>query len=246
MITQYLLRLESGGRVLPAQLAYPLYAALLERAPGAFSTLVHQPGFTPVCQYLHDNIWYVSLLCPEAVHALSPILEDWRAVTLHRDGIRLNAEVLDHRTIAHPTQFLDCPILPEFHLEFRSPTAFKSGGNYQLLPTQRFLIQSLLLRWNAYFAEICPIEDDGEGLNALAQGLAYRAVTLQTQNYQMKQAVIPGVVGHLHIQNQLNGFHRQLANALFHFGVFSGCGIKTALGMGGITIQKLNGECIHA
>jgi CRISPR/Cas system endoribonuclease Cas6 (RAMP superfamily) len=34
----------------------------------------------------------------------------------------------------------------------------------------------------------------------------------------------------------LSGFHKQLANALLAFGTYSGVGIKTTLGMGGLEI----------
>ena len=47
-------------------------------------------------------------------------------------------------------------------IEFLTPTAFKSRGQYLNLPTTRLVLQSLIRKWNGSVTE-CPIEDeDGE------------------------------------------------------------------------------------
>ena len=44
-------------------------------------------------------------------------------------------------------------------------------------------------------------------------------------------------MGELTLENRLSGFHRQLADVLLLFSGYSGVGIKTALGMGGVRRQ---------
>ena len=53
-------------------------------------------------------------------------------------------------------------------------------------------------------------------------------------DYVLKGSPIPGFVGELTLENRLEGFHRELADALLCFAPFSGVGIKTTLGMGGV------------
>ena len=89
-------------------------------------------------------------------------------------------------------------------------------------------------KWNGCLPE-CPIEDeDGEGLETMACGLRCRRFQLRNQMYYLKGNSIPGFVGELTIENRLNGFHRQLADALLLFSAYSGVGVKTTLGMGGV------------
>ena len=90
-------------------------------------------------------------------------------------------------------------------------------------------------KWNGCFPE-CPIEDeDGEGLQALAEGLSISHFHIKDRAYWLKGTPVPGFVGELTLSNQLDGFHRQLASSLLIFAQYAGVGIKTTLGMGGVT-----------
>ena len=71
-------------------------------------------------------------------------------------------------------------------------------------------------------------------MEALAVGLRPRSFGLHDQTYYLKGNSIPGFVGELTLENRLDGFHRELANALLYFADFAGVGIKTTLGMGGV------------
>ena len=55
--------------------------------------------------------------------------------------------------------------------------------------------------------------------------------------YYLKGSSIPGFVGELTLENRLEGFQRQLADALLLFADHAGVGIKTTLGMGGVEHQ---------
>ena len=119
-------------------------------------------------------------------------------------------------------------------LRFCTPTCFKSVGQYLPLPTTRLIVQSLMKKWNGCISE-CPIEDeDGQGMETLAAGLRPRDFQLRSRTYYLKGNSIPGFVGELTLENRLNGFHRELADALLLFADFAGIGIKTTLGMGGV------------
>lgn len=221
----------------PFSAAYPLYAAVLEYAPQDFASRLHDSAATPVSQYIHNDTWQISLFGPEAIRNLGPVLDNLSQVDLRRDRVHLDLQLRDVRRICSVESLLDSPVMDRGEIRMLTPTAFKSKGAYQLLPTQRLVMQNLILKWNGYFGDICPIEDEGGGLDTLAEGLRYRSVHLDSCIYSMKQTQIPGVLGTVAFDNRLEGFHRQLANALLTFGSFSGLGIKTALGMGGLKIN---------
>lgn len=126
-----------------------------------------------------------------------------------------------------------------FRLEFCTATAFKSAGESQILPTVRLILQSLILKWNGCFPQ-CQIEDEGgEGLEALSAGLVCREFSLRSAEYPLKGVKLPGFVGEMVLENHLKGFHRELANALLLFSGWSGIGMKTTLGMGGVRCRPL-------
>ena len=233
MIHSYQFRLSAP---LPATAAYPLYAAMLERAPREFAARLHESTVTPVSQYVRGDLWQVSLFGAGSIETLSPILEGLDEVFLRRDRTRVTLEQAGFRRIDSVDALLAHPVWDRGSLSFRTPTAFKSAGIYQLLPTQRLVLQSLILKWNGCFGDVCPIKDDGGGLEALAEGLCYRSLRLDSTEFAMKHTRIPGVLGQIAFENRLSGFHKQLANALLAFGTYSGVGIKTTLGMGGLEI----------
>lgn len=233
MIQTYRFRLSAPRN---AGAAYPLYAAMLEGAPADFGARLHESAVSPVSQYLCGDRWQVSLFGADAIGNLSPVLEAMDRVFLRREQTGLDLHLEERVCIGSVEELLDRELPRRGVLRLQTPTAFKSGGVYQLLPTQRLVMQSLILKWNGCFGDECPIEDDGGGLEALAQGLRYRSVRLDTRDFPMKHTRIPGVLGEIEYENSLSGFHRQLSNALLTFGTYSGIGIKTTLGMGGLQI----------
>lgn len=225
----------------PFNAAYPLYAALLERSPKEFAARLHEIAVTPVSHYVCGDTWQISLFGAETIDTLAPVLDRTQEFFLRREHCRIGLELRSVEGIEGVEMLLDAPTPSQGTLEFITPTAFKSGGSYQLLPTQRLVMQSLILKWNGCFGSVCPIEDEGGGLEALAEGLRYRSVRLSSCQYPMKHTQIPGVLGTIAFDDRLEGFHRQLADALLTFGTYSGLGIKTALGMGGLKITTKRG-----
>lgn len=244
MLTQYRLTLTPEGPCAPqAEWGYRLYAALLEQAPGAFGEEVHQDAVTPLSQHLtvgEDRlIWTVNLLGERSEAALARLLEGQASILLKRDRVRIfitgcrREGVEDVEALFALAARQQGPHL----LQFQTPTAFKSRGEYVNLPTPRLIVQSLVQKWNGCFPD-CPIEDeDGQGVEAIAAGLRCRGFRLQDRTYYLKGSAIPGFVGELTLENRLSGFHRQLADVLLLFSGYSGVGIKTALGMGGVRRQ---------
>lgn len=242
MLTQYRLSLHPDSECHPRpEWGYRLYAALLEKAPADFGAVAHRGSVTPVSQHLStkpdgDLLWTVNLLGETAENALSEVLEKTRRYSLKKAKVSLEVTQLDSKTVADADELFS---LAAEHgsghqLHFRTATAFKSQGNYLNLPTPRLIVQSLIKKWNGCIID-CPIEDeDDEGLDAVADGLRIKSFALNGRLFYLKGNSIPGFVGELAVENRLNGFHRRLLDAMLLFSDYSGVGIKTTLGMGGV------------
>lgn len=72
-------------------------------------------------------------------------------------------------------------------------------------------------------------------MEAMAAGLVCSRFQLHDQVYFLKGSAVPGFVGTMTLDNRLSGFHRELVGALLTFAGYAGVGIKTSLGMGGVT-----------
>lgn len=224
---------------------YHLYAALLERLPQKFGQRVHENGISPVSQFvsLRDGAlyWSVTLLGEEAEVLARPVLEACRPLSLQKDRVTLTPSLELVEQIADADELFRRGILGSriHQLDVCTAAAFKSRGQYLNLPTPRLILQSLMKKWNGCFPD-CPIVDeDGQGMEAMAEGLAIREFRLRDAVYFLKGSPIPGFRGTLTLENRLSGFHRELADALLVFSGFSGIGIKTTLGMGGVRHKSI-------
>ena len=186
-------------------------------------------------QYVAGDKWYISLLGTSAETEMAGVVESLDTCNLGKLDKTIRVVERTVRRIESIDEFFDGEVPDKVF--FQTPTAFKSGGAYQILPTQKLLLQSLISKWNSALGDICPIEDAGDGVDALAQGLVYRAMRLDSAGYSVKKIVVPGAIGNISVKIQSEGFSRQLIGALLHFGCYSGVGIKTTLGMGGFAVE---------
>lgn len=241
MITQYQIQLEPNKPCCPtSEWAYRLYAALLERAPTAFATELHRDGVTPVSQFLdcRDGMmcWTVNLLGEQCEECLSPVLDKVKPYYLHREQLNLVPVSIKKSHIAGVEELFSLAEKQKDNicLEFVTPTAFKRKGKYYNLPDTELIFHNLVQKWNATLTE-CPIEDeDSAGVDTMAAGFICESFHLHSSRYYLKGHPISGFEGTMVLRNQLHGFHRQLADTLLVFAGYSGIGIKTTLGMGGV------------
>lgn len=235
MIKQFILTLDTP---LPADAAYSLYSALLAVMPESLSNWLHDAERLSICQYVNKNHWYLSLMGDVCITEISPVIDALDALFLYRFQQTVHIVKCETSCISSAEALLESSLPNFLTLHLQTPTAFKSANQYQLLPTQQLIVNSLIQKWNNCFGAECPIEDEGGGAEALAEGLQYQSIQLDTKSYHIKGVEIPGAVGTIQLKNHLTGFHRQLADALLQFGTYSGIGIKTRLGMGGIRLDR--------
>ena len=102
---------------------------------------------------------------------------------------------------------------------------------------QLLLAASLVLHWNTAFPD-CQLSDP-DALDAILRGLRILDYSLHTVSYPIKNTRIPGFVGSAVVEARLALPLLELWNALLSFAPYGGIGIKTALGMGGVSVEPL-------
>ena len=111
------------------------------------------------------------------------------------------------------------------------------AGRYAIYPQEFLLLQSLVLHWNTAFPD-CQLNDP-DALDAILRGLHILDYNLHTVSYPIKNTRIPGFVGSAVVEARLALPLLELWNALLSFAPYGGIGIKTTLGMGGVSVEPL-------
>ena len=115
-------------------------------------------------------------------------------------------------------------------LKFLTPTGFKQDGQYCIFPTVRLIMQSLMLKHDASSEESTVFSE--EILEDLEKYCSIVRYHLKSTVYPVGNSKIPSFTGTIVIKvrgpQQMANFVRFLAE----YGVYTGIGIKTGMGMG--------------
>ena len=242
MIVQYKLRLALPDNApVPSFWAYRLYAWLLSRLPGETAERLHTLGQRTVTQYIGRGcVWTVNL-SGEALESFGGILADVTQIDLHTD--RLTVTERQSVSVERPEEILlrgRAVSGRGAEVCFAAPTAFKQAGRYAIYPREDLLLQSLLAKWN----EICPAYslNDSDMLEELKKGVHIVDYNLRTSRFPLKDTAIPCFSGRIFLEARLPAVLQELWNALLCFAPYSGVGIKTRLGMGGVEVRLGQGS----
>jgi CRISPR-associated endoribonuclease Cas6 len=118
-------------------------------------------------------------------------------------------------------------------IRFCTPTSFKSQGQYIYYPDLRLIYQSLMNKYDAAADEIVYSEEVLEQLEQFSRITQYN---LKSCNYHIGSVKIPAFTGQITVRVNGPQTLANFASLLFHFGEYSGVGIKAAMGMGNISI----------
>lgn len=243
MITQYVIILKGiPGHPLYADSAYRLYAHLLEKLPQEDALWLHEESSRTLSQFLRYDkehncyIWTVNILSDTVAELLGPILDALVEVSVENQVFsvldktirKITAELLLHKAREESGS--------KRTLSFLTTTSFKQNGRYVIFPQERLILQSLIMRWNEVFP-LYVLEDE-DAFQAILAGIHIVDYQLRTSRFYLKGVRIPGFVGSCVMEARLALPLMELWNALMLFADYSGIGIKTGLGMGGLQIRK--------
>ena len=119
----------------------------------------------------------------------------------------------------------------QIHLEFLSPTAFRSGGRRNVIfPEPRLLFQSYLSRWQSFSS----IKLDDNLLDLVAKTARIAKYKLETRILHFGSYQEIGFEGRctIEIADEMPQQAASSLNSLADFAFYCGTGAKTAMGMG--------------
>lgn len=240
MIRRFLFHVDSD-RLLSPERAYAFYSCLLSLLPEGYAEAMHEQGETPISQCLYSergqSFWRVQLLNELSNDGFAATLQELKTLPVNNGDVFL--KLLEDKSLTADELIKKARAIESdrfFSLRFLSPTAFKQSGRYTVLPDKELILQSLLNKWNVSFPSY-PLEDE-DAFRMLSDGIRVSDYNLRTTRFALKDTKIPGFIGSLRFDTHLSPPLLDICKILLAFSEYSGVGIKTALGMGGITFFK--------
>ena len=223
-----------------------MHGLLMEQISTEWAETLHAQGLRPYTQQVYfdnrqqANTWRLTTLNTSAYQVMVERLAEYyqkrkilylKHHDLEIDFANYQVQKSSYKELADAS-FLQAEVARRAKLYFNTPTGFKSDGEYLLYPQVGQIIKSLLTRWNT-FASSLSLEDE----QVLAHLIAYSNINsyrLEMTKFSLEKVRIPAFRGSLEIYTAGPEALVRVANLLVRYAEYSGLGIKTALGMGGI------------
>ena len=236
------LHLPDGARA-PASMGSVLHGALMERLPEDYAAYLHTENLRPYSQSIRWDrerervIWRIGTLDRAAAEIIGAVLQSLEHIHLRQKGYTVDVQNIQcvsqrsYQDIAD-TYFRAKTAPRGAEIHFLTPTSFKRDGTYILLPESVLILQSLLLRWNAFCPDI-RIEEDNLA-QELASHIHLTRYALRSGAYSVEGYSIRGFRGQIALRFTGSDMVRRILGTLLAFAPYAGIGIKTALGMGAV------------
>lgn len=222
------------------------HGILIKSLPPEIAEMLHHSQLRPFSQYVlpqsnQQLIWTIGLWDAEianhivqAVMPLAHIELKHKAITMEVTGVQ-RASQSEHEYF---NQFFttDTPCR-RYEIEFLTPCTHKQDGSYALFPNPELIVKSLNNRYCAFMEDVSL--DDPEAMEQVARHIRMVRYSLHSAVYYLEQTKITGYMGRVTVVIGGTEQLARLAGALLSFAEYSGLGVKTALGMGGVKIKAI-------
>ncbi|MCM1047131.1 MAG: CRISPR-associated endoribonuclease Cas6 [Clostridiales bacterium] len=243
MLAQLRMKLEADGDDFGYYQSSNLQGVLMERLERDHAEQLHVSGLKPYSQYLtsgKEKVWVINTLTREAHEKIiTPFLnETFKDFYIEKKDLHVKICAKELKTVPQKK------LLEEFYsdtydryinVKFLTPTSFKSGGTYINMPELRFIYQSLMNKYSAASEDMDMYDE--ETLEQLVNNSRIIRYKLRSALFPLESVKIPSFVGEMSIKVTGSSTMAKYARLLIGFGEYSGVGIKTAIGMGGLQMS---------
>lgn len=220
-----------------------LQGVLMEQIDSSYASFLHSQPFNPYSiyceldkQYQTLN-WNISTLTTEASEQIiNPVVKlDEVCLRGTNEVLPIIEKTVSTITTKEITDLINTAKNKKIKVRFVTPTAFKSGGEYVIMPTVRLIFQNLLMHYTQVYES--GHEVDSETLAYIEKNVRITSYELRTQYFSHATdggRRTPAFVGTIALSFRGPYMLVGLANMLLKFGEYAGIGIKTSMGMGGM------------
>ena len=225
-----------------------LHGVLMELVGTDYAGQLHEAGLRPYSQYVYFDkdrnqyIWRLSAVTADAVNRIvRPMLDMPEKIFLkQKRGYlyikdRTILEETSYKALIH--KFWNGDVYSQTKLQCMSTTSFKVDKQYTIFPEAFRIYRYLLRQWNQFSA--FGAMDTDSLLGGLESGVFIRDYNLRMGVYALEGVKIRGFRGQVVMQFKRNAELQRVLALLSYYSQFTGLGIKTALGMGGVKCEVI-------
>ncbi|WP_054697327.1 CRISPR system precrRNA processing endoribonuclease RAMP protein Cas6 [Syntrophomonas palmitatica] len=220
---------------------------LMRVLPAETAALLHESVLRPFSQYVRplgtqQLAWNIGLWDADIAECIVQAVMPLSRIELEQKGIILEVCGVQRITLTETeyfNRFFMCQNpCRRYEIEFLTPCTHKQNGNYALFPSLELIVGSLSRRYSAFVQDISL--DDSNVMQEAANHMRIVRYSLRSAVYYLDNTKITGYTGKITLV--LNGPEQlaRLSGALLSFAEYSGLGIKTALGMGGVRVNQVS------
>lgn len=232
------------GQILNQSLGSVFQGALIREISPEWASSMHEQKVRPYSQYLtvEDGkpLWRIAVLTEDAFdHIMVPVM---KLSSLHLEQRNCDISLSNFHILKTGTfkeleeQFWgNSEKIHHIEMNFLTSTSFKTHGTYAIFPEPALLFNTLIRKWNAYSdGSVLGEAHMGEHLAECMEITDYR---LHTHPYSLEGRRIRAFRGSIRLGLFKNDVTPRMASMLSSFAEFAGTGMKTAMGMGGTTVE---------
>lgn len=223
-----------------------LHGLLMEYCSSEFISICHSNQFNPFsqCLYYDKNnlvyIWRISTYSELSANELTKAINTFPSKIILKQK-QANLNILKQTNIFSTNYeelmdniFTSDKLYKSAKLQFLTTTSFKNNKEYAIFPDISHILTTIISKWNMFTTT--EILDDPTLIEELTKYVRIFNYKLHTNRFYLEKTKIPGFKGIIEISLPKNPIMNRIMQLLLHFTKFTGVGIKTSLGMGGINI----------
>lgn len=245
MITKLTIGLENSKKLVDIKSSSLFHGFLMEQLEYEYVEILHQNGWKPYTISIKqkENIlfWEITTLNLEAKEKIIDHLlkEDLQYIYLSYKNLELKIISMEKMEISYnelleENYFKDGSRYVTIH--FDTPTSFKSQGQYVFFPDMHLIYQSIMNKYDTVSKDNTIFNEEVlEQLLVHTQVIDYH---LKSRRFYLEGVKIPSFTGKIKIKIYGSQMLVNLVHYILQFATYSGVGIKTAIGMGRISLEK--------
>jgi hypothetical protein len=240
MLAQINMELES--KELNINMASLFHGYLMENIDSAYAEYFHYNTTNPFTSCIFKDtkedkfFWRVTTFSQKAYDMLMSYFSKGipEKIYLKNKDLEINVKSFSIQKKSYEDLFLEAT--ERKRIKLISPTSFKSDGVTHIFPNISTLISGVIAKINQH-SETAELEDK-KIVNELLEKVYIKDYNLRTKIFHLESIKIKGFIGTMDLA--IKGEDRTLANILnflILMSEYTGLGIKTSLGMGGVKVE---------
>ncbi|MCM1326311.1 MAG: CRISPR-associated endoribonuclease Cas6 [Bacteroidales bacterium] len=244
MLAVLRMELNSGETGLGYYQSSNLQGVLMEQLDSGYAEQLHISRLKPYSQYIIGGSrkeWVINTFTQEAYQKIiCPLLnEKFSEFIIEKKEMHIKICSKELETLSKQellNEFYSDTYDRYIRLKFLTPTSFKSGGVYINMPDVRYIYQSLMNKYSAASDDMDMYDE--ETLEQLTTNSRIVRYNLRSAVFPLEGVKIPSFMGEMDIKILGTPTMAKYVRLLVRFGEYSGVGIKTAIGMGGLRMRR--------